>query len=139
MPSVLVDTGLWIALFDPRDSHHQSALEVAERLETMAIVIAWPVLYETLNTRFVRRPHIIRQFEQVLKRPGSVLLDDAAYREEALDLVFDASLHRSRPLSLADCVLRLMLADTALRFDYLATFNVGDFSDVCRHRRVTLL
>ena len=100
MQTVLVDTGLWFGLFDPRDPHHQSALEMAERLETMAIVVAWPVLYETLNTRFARRPHVLRRFEQVLKRAGSVLLDDAAYREEALELVFGAPLHGSRPLSL---------------------------------------
>ena len=139
MPNVLVDTGIWFALFDTKDSHHREAREKETILGTLSIVIAWPVLYETLNTRFARNRQALRRFEEVLKRPRAVILDDRPYREEALELVFETSLRQSRPLSLTDCILRLVLDDPGTHIDYLATFNLPDFMDVCRRRRVELL
>jgi predicted nucleic acid-binding protein len=141
VPNILVDTGFWFALFERTDSYHAQAEEKSAYLWPLNIVIAWPVLYETLNTRFVHtRNHLaLRQFQTVLKRPGAVLLDDAPYRQNALELAFASSLKRSRALSLTDCVLRLMLDDTDTRIDFLATFNIRDFADVCRKRGVRLL
>ena len=52
---LLVDTGFFIALFDPRDNHHIDACEKQEYLENLSIVIPWPILYETINTRLVKR------------------------------------------------------------------------------------
>jgi hypothetical protein len=81
----------------------------------------------------------LRRFQAELKRPGSIFLDDTPYRQNALELTFASSLERSRALSLTDCILRLMLDDTNTRINFLATFNIGDFSDVCRKRGVQLL
>jgi len=139
VPNILVDTGLWYALFDTKDSYHEQAQETAERLAPLTIVIPWPVLYETLSTSFAPNFRALRRFEMFLKRPGVVFLDDTPYRQEALNRVFEWSLQHSRPLSATDCVLRLILDDVAIRIDLLATFNVRDFADVCRRRGVELL
>jgi predicted nucleic acid-binding protein len=138
VPKVLVDTGFWFALLDRNDQHHAAAEQKAIRLLPLNIVIAWPVLYETLNTRFARNRPTMRHFRTILGNPGTDLLDDAGYREDALELAFNSS-ERERPLSLSDCVLRLILDDTTARIDFLVTFNIGDFADVCRKRGVQLL
>jgi len=41
---------------------------------------------------------------------------------------------RTRPMSLVDMVMRLMLDDVNVRVDGLLTFNQKDFHDVCRKR-----
>lgn len=139
MPNILVDTGFWYALFDRRDSLHLAAEEKSARLRPLNIVIPWPVLYETLNTRFVSNRAVLRQFVGVLRRPGAVVLDDGPYRERALDVVSKPVPERPRMFSLTDCILRLILDDADTRIDFLATFNVGDFADICRKRRIQLL
>ena len=54
MENVLTDSGIWFALFDPRDQHAAQADEKAEYLDLLHIVMPWPILYETLRTRLVR-------------------------------------------------------------------------------------
>jgi len=139
MKKALADAGLWYALFDPKDPYHEDAQEKAEYLDLLHVVIAWPILYETLHTRFVRNTHALRRFENYLKKPDITYLDDAVYRDTALNLTIDLSLNRSRPLSLVDCVLRLILEDGNTKIDYLITFNPGDFADVCRTHRIRLI
>lgn len=48
--TLLVDSGFFFALFDPRDQHHAAAREKQEWLETLAVIMPWPILYETINT-----------------------------------------------------------------------------------------
>jgi hypothetical protein len=45
----------------------------------------------------------------------------------------------NRPLSLVDTVIREMLSDESLKIDYLITFNIKDFIDVCSRRNITIL
>jgi len=40
---------------------------------------------------------------------------------------------------MVDCLLRLILDDTNVKIDYLATFNKGDFIDICRKKRVAII
>lgn len=53
--TVLVDTGYWIALFDPREAAHGTVAGTEDLIELLTLVMPWPVLYETLRTRFMRR------------------------------------------------------------------------------------
>ena len=139
MENVLTDAGIWFGLFDRKDQYSSQAQEKAEYLDLLHIVLAWPILYETLRTRLVRNVSSLRRFENYLGSHHITYLDDARYRDEALLLSFDSSLNHSRPLSLVDCVLRFMLDDPNVNIDYLVTFNEADFADVCRSRGIELL
>jgi len=58
---------------------------------------------------------------------------------KALERATDAFLQRTRPLSLVDCVVRLILDDVNTKINYFITFNRGDFSDVCRRRAIEMV
>lgn len=133
--TALIDAGFWIALLDENDQHHQRACEKQDLLDDCTILLPWPILYETLRTRFVKAPAKIEGFRRILQRPAVERLDDAAYRVKALE----TALSGRRRLSLVDCVLRMVLEDTNVKVDYLYTFNPGDFHDVCRRRSVVMM
>ena len=141
MPSALVDTGVWYAIFDPRDriNDRENVEALAELLETMTVVVPWPVTFETVRTRFARNVQAMAAFERQLRSHRTVLLEDAPYREDALNHCFDSSLRMRRPLSLLDSLLRVVISDPNTRIDFLATYNNADFHDVCAARRVELL
>ncbi len=141
MQRVIADTGVWYALCDARDPMADRAIadDIADRLEHLRVVVPWPTLYETLRTRFVKKAIALSRFERLLKAPNVEIVDDLAYREDALALAFESSLRGSRPLSMVDCLIRLLIDDVEIRVAYLATFNQRDFVDVCRRRRVEFL
>jgi predicted nucleic acid-binding protein len=147
MKTLCMDAGFLIALYDESDNYHGSAndrfVEYVERTPNQ-LLVAWPILYETVSTRLVRNRRRMELFRRDWLRfereRRLALLDDRPLRFAALDDSL-AELGRSarsyRALSLADRVVRALLADTKLRIDYFVTFNPGDFSDVCRkYRRV---
>jgi len=68
-----------------------------------------------------------------------VYIDDDIYKNEALDLSIESSLRKERPLSMVDCLLRLIIDDPNVKIDYLLTFNQPDFIDACRKNRVEIL
>ena len=142
MPSsnaLLVDSGFFFALFDPRDQHHADACEKQDWLEELSVVVPWPILYETVNTRFIRRPATIVQFESILLAHDTVLLDDSSYRLEAYEDVFARAKARRNAMSLVDAVLCAILADTNVRIDAMLTFNSIDFDGICREQGIELL
>ena len=61
---LLVDTGFFFALRDARDQYHASAEEKKHLLDTREVILPWPVLYETLNTRFVGLPGALDWFRE---------------------------------------------------------------------------
>lgn len=143
MSSVLVDTGVWYAFFDRRDAERRRRGDddvgaLYDLLAPHRLVLPWPIAYETLCTAFVRNAVAVVQFEAFLKSRPIDFLDDAAYRRQA----FEDSLASARghpKLSLVDSLVRLILADPANRIDYLATYNFGDFADVCQARRIEII
>ncbi len=139
MRYALVDTGMWYALFDKHDSYRDDAKRKAEILNALGIALPWPTLYETLRTKFVRNATALDQFERFLKRPNVNYLDDSPYRSAAVELSLDSSLRQRRPLSMVDCLIRLVLEDVNARISYLATLNLRDFVDVCRINRVEII
>lgn len=64
---ILVDTAFWIAWLDPRDQHHAEAFLKEEWLTDSRIMVPWPILYETVRTRLVRRPERLVRFDRLLK------------------------------------------------------------------------
>lgn len=135
---LLLDTGFWLALYDSRDEHHTKAQELADFLDVHGLVVPWPTLYETLNTRFARRRTAMQRFTHLLASPHVHLLPDEDYRDAALEAVCSPS-SPHRALSLVDAVLRLVVADSNVKIDALITFNPGDFTDVCQKAGVEVL
>jgi len=139
MDSVLIDSGVWFSMFDARDERYAQGQEKAEILESLQIVVPWPTMYETLRTRFVKNKLALGQFERFLATPSVVYLQDEPYRDAAFELSLDSSLRRNRPLSMIDCLIRLVLDDVNVRVRYLATFNLRDFADICAARQVEII
>jgi hypothetical protein len=66
-------------------------------------------------------------------------LDDSSFREAAFEMALESSLRQRRPLSMVDCLIRLLLEDGTTQISYLVTFNERDFADVCRRRGVEII
>ena len=66
---VIIDSGFWYALYDTRDQYSQVVRPFAEQLKFYRLVIPWPSLYETLNTRFIRHPTWLNRFNLSLNLP----------------------------------------------------------------------
>ncbi len=135
----LVDTGFWYAVFDERDQHYRDAQSRIDSLLRLKYILPWPVIYETLRTRFVRRQTWLRKFEHILKRPNAIFLDDCTYRAQAMAHTLMHAGARGRPRSLGDNVLRLVVEDRNVTLHCLFSFNRADFVDVCSRRRIELI
>jgi predicted nucleic acid-binding protein len=139
MSNILVDTCFWYALFDARDPDHYKANDLATYLDFGNVILPYPILYETINTRFTRNKSWLEEFDKILKKDHVQIIDDLEYRSNALTLTIDSTLIRDRPLSLVDMVIRLMLEDVNLNVDVLMSFNTGDFIDICHKMRIELI
>lgn len=134
---ILADAGFWIGLSDSRDGQHRTSHAIYERLRHFRVLAPWPVLYEVLRTKSVKRPSTLESLEQGLKSLGVELLPDEKYREGALSVVW--ARRGNRNLSLVDVVLRMVVEDADIRVDGLVTYNPGDFADSCRKRGVVMI
>ena len=137
--NVLIDTGFWYAFYDDKDQYHIKAIGMMSILERHHILIPYPSLYETMDTRFSKRKNWMSHFHSLIMSPRCSLIPDDKYKHETLRITFDSSLERNRPISLVDMVIRQMLDDTNLNVQAIVTFNPEDFSDVCRARRKNLI
>lgn len=135
----LVDTSFWIALFEQDDRHHPDALEWEESLLGFRqVLFPWPILYETLRTRFIRRRSWMPRFNALLRRGNALRLDDAKYREPGLETILTSHGRGRCTLSLVDRVLQLIIEDRSVGVSCLFTYNTVDFETLCRQRRVAL-
>lgn len=137
--AILADTGFWFALYDSHDQFHRVACEINSKLDLdrVKILLPWPSLYETLNSRFVGHSTAMSGFTRLLLRPQVVRLSDCGYREKSIETVIQS--WRKRPLSLVDMVIRAMLDDRNIIKHGLLTFNHRDFADICRKNRIELI
>ncbi|MGA2402354.1 MAG: hypothetical protein ABSG91_11730, partial [Syntrophobacteraceae bacterium] len=131
--NLLVDTGFWFALYESDDFHHEEAQDLADLLDDYNLVLPWPCLYETLNTRFVRHRHWLDNFYDCANRSTTVRLPDEPYRNNALGKVFKSP-RPWLPLSLVDEVIMLALLDPNTKIDAMLTFNLRDFFHACNSR-----
>jgi predicted nucleic acid-binding protein len=141
MHNILVDTCIWIAFADDRDSYENrdNIDALYDLIKDNSIVLPWPIMYETLRTRLARNHIALSKMETELKSPRITWIDDAPYRQEALELTFQSGLREHRALSMVDCLVRLILDDRNHAIHYLATWNERDFDDVCRNRRIDII
>ncbi|MGD0736232.1 MAG: hypothetical protein ABR976_13845 [Terracidiphilus sp.] len=148
MATICVDAGFLIALYDRRDSHHERASEqfklfFAPESRRNVLLAPWPILYESLNTRQARSHAAVQQLAadwNILgQREQLTLLDDTAYRDQAVSDYLEVFGAGQRVFSLADRVIRAVLCDAGNRIDALLTYNGRDFSDVCATNRIQLI
>ena len=149
MSAICADSGFLIGLYDDRDQYHARANELFIAYFNNSVnrlLVPWPVLYETVSTRLMRRPRSLAALERdwrvLTGRRQLVFLDDNPYREAAIgECFYEVRLQRRklRPLSLTDRVIRFILVETNIKVDTLLTFNVADFADVCSRLRLHLV
>lgn len=136
--NVLIDTGFWYAYYNERDSYHDKAINMMPFLEKHTIIIPYPSLYETINTRFAKRKEWMNSFKVIVLSPTNMLINDEKYKKEALSMTMETSLEKGRPISLVDMVIRQMLDDVNLKSDAIVTFNPGDFYDICLRNKIKI-
>ena len=139
MRRILVDSGFFFALVEPRDEHHFEALSKQEWLDLFPAVLPWPILYETINTRLVRDRDKIAQFERLANAPETEFIDDSPYRRAAYEDVIERAKVGHYPLSLVDAILHCIIADPDIRVDAMLTFNLSDFAFICSDRGIDIL
>lgn len=100
-------------------------------------MVPWPTLYESINTRLVRRHHHVVRFKKFLEKSSTVLLEDDLYRKASLEFIL--STDAIKEYSLVDHVIRSMLADPTISVDAMISFNPRDFFDVCDSRGIEML
>ena len=146
---ILVDTGVFFAYYEPSDQYHEEATILLntwwDQPGPSRLVVAFPVLYETLNTRFVqdhRRMAAWTRNWSAWRAHGPLeYCDDEPYRLKAFDECVTAvprAPQSYRALSLVDRILRTLLEDPDVHLDGLWTFNPGDFADVCKLRNIAI-
>lgn len=149
MNYICVDSGFLIALYDESDPYHNKAeLYFPQYLESAnnGLIVPWPALYETVSTRMARRKKSIelmrKTWEHLNRQQRLILLDDSPYREQAISECYkelERPFESYRSLSLADRVIRNILAEINIKIDFFITFNQRDFVDICRkYRRVII-
>jgi predicted nucleic acid-binding protein len=145
MARVCVDACFLIGLYDRDDQYHSIAVRQFEALfagktERNQLIAPWPILYESLGSRYardLRKSALFNQRWKYLYESNQLrLLDDGPFREVSLD---EHLRERSRPLSLVDRVLRAIIEDHKRHFDFFLTYNSGDFWDACDRSSVYLL
>lgn len=143
MSNILVDTGFWYAYLGTKDSLKEKAIEIYDRYINSGVnnvLIPYPVLYETINTKLLRDKNIKAAdwfLKKLVSDPKFVRIPDNDYREVAFNSTIGTT--RARGISLVDNILRVMITDELLKVDALITFNTGDFVDVCKKQRVQLI
>ena len=127
---IVIDTGFWIALYDPTKDPKNSleAERMADEIEDEELVIPFPTLYEFVNSRLSRRDAKL-QFERLLSRPNVIKLSDAKCKDKALENFFLKSKSEYSDISLVDEIIKLIIADKNLSIDYIAAFDQGLLND----------
>jgi predicted nucleic acid-binding protein len=148
MSAICVDSGFLMGLYDDRDQYHARANDLFVAYFSNSVnrlLVPWPVLYETVSTRLVRRQKSVALFERdwrlLTASRQLIFLDDSPYRQAAIDeCLYEVRVRRRelRPLSLTDRVIRRILEETRIKVDVFITFNVGDFADLCNRLRLHL-
>jgi len=133
---IIADSGYWFALFDERDKYHEEAQVLEDDMRVHTLLVPWPTLYESINTRLIRRRHNVVRFQKFLEMPSTFLIEDLPYRDASLEAVLR---NQGRSYSLTDQVIRSIIADNSISIDAFVGFNPQDFHDVCYTRGIEML
>ncbi len=134
---VLLDTGFIYGYCYAKDLHHDRALALFEQIKYFKLYVPWPVTYETLRSRCVKRKPSVELFDKFLRDMDIEYIDDSIYRQGVLEQTIKGVM-RGRPISMVDMLIRFIL-DSVPRIDALVTFNVADFHDVCLRKNIRII
>lgn len=136
----LTDACFWLAVYDPRDQHHHRVCDLFDKIKNASyLLIPWPVNYEVLRTRLVKKTEVLHRFLSDLKSPRITVVDDSKYRQDALEEIDAWAKRRQRCHGLVDMVIRQMLLKSDERIDGFITFNERDFIDICQRRKIPVV
>ena len=137
----LLDSGYIFALLNDDDNYHLEAVEWSNHFSEFTLVLPWPILYETLNTKMMKAfdqdKSLLRTFSDIIELPNVELLSDGEYRRLALE---DIRRHERsyEYISLVDRILMGIIEDIEVGVRHLFTFDRRDFSEVCARNSVTI-
>ncbi len=136
--TILCDACYWIALLDSRDAYHCQARSIFKHIGFHQIITPYPVLYEVISTRLVKRKDRLLEFGKILQKHWEIVCDKP-YRDDSIHEIVHHG--NTRNLSLVDVVIRKILQNDARGFAVhaLVTFNEKDFYDVCESKNITLI
>ena len=136
---IITDTCFWIGLVDNKDQFHETSLAIADLLQDNQILFPWPCLYETISTHLTRRRERLLYFEEIISKSNIILFNENDYKVEALKQVFQLNRISGFTFSLTDSVIREILKDVSVRINYLVTYNLPDFQDICDQRGIEII
>lgn len=136
--NIILDSGFWYALYNERDQYHAEAEIYMDFINIHNLIVPWPSLYETLNTRFVRHRPWISSFSSVLRQHNVVVISDIPYRDSCFQSIVELS-NNPKLYSLVDMVIREILQDASVRVHSIITFNPEDYIDVCTSKGIELI
>lgn len=125
---ILVDTGPFVALFDPKDGQHKRCTEVLKTLRD-SLFTTVPVLTEAFHILDPESLGSARLRDFVLRGGVSVWFMDQTALERSFELMVD---YADQPMDLADA--SLVAAAEALQTRRIFTLDRTDFS-IYRLRR----
>lgn len=131
MKRLIIDSGVWYAAFDQRDDKYVYSDKILNLLEMHELIVPFPSLYETINTRLLRNKYKQADylFEYLNDSKKVILVYDDKYREQALKSV-SSNLNQNKSYSLVDMIIRLMMEDSSLGSIAVVSFNIEDFIGV---------
>lgn len=134
--NILADTCFWISLCDASEYDHIETQAMMDKIigdRRFTILVPHPVLYETLCSEMVKKPHqvllLTRYFKHVLKIP------DEAYFEEACRLVEQQASDKRGTASMVDIAIMLAADDARNNVKAILTRNGRDFAAFCQRKR----
>jgi len=82
MKRLIVDSCVWFALLDESDDKHCYADKIKKVLDLHELIVPFPTLYETINTRLARNEYHQMEglFGQLYKEGHVTLVPDTEYR-----------------------------------------------------------
>lgn len=118
---ILVDTGPWVALFDPKDEHHSRCKETLSGIrESLSTTV--PVLTEAFHILEPQSVGSNRLRDFIAKRGASVWYFDRGSLVRAFELM---ETYADRPMDLADA--SLIVAAEELKTCKVFTIDRSDF------------
>ena len=118
---ILVDTGPWVALFDPKDEHHSRCKETLGRIkESLSTTV--PVLTEAFHILEPQSVGSSRLRDFIAQRGASVWDFDRSSLLRAFELM---ETYADRPMDLADA--SLIVAAEKLKTCKVFTIDRDDF------------
>lgn len=141
--NVIIDSCFWFSFLQNRSAdHHEEAVRIYDYLTEIGVdlIIPYPSLYETLNTRLLKEGH--RELSrwlasQLVSNEHYIKIPDNEYRDIAFNNT--VSPFNDRGISFVDNIIRAMLIDKSTQIKALVTFNRRDFEDICYERDIEIL